>query len=121
MIELLEDIWVITETGIACWNLKQNSFIRDQYMGMIMCALNILAKRVTQKELHNFEVGNNRFYVLRKASLIFAAMSDKDVDEELATKELDNISNKFINYYPKEIFTNWDNDISVFSDFSQYI
>ena len=48
-------------------------------------------------------------------------MSDKDVDQELATKELEIISNKFIAYYPKETFTNWDNDISLFSDFSQYI
>jgi len=32
-----------------------------------------------------------------------------------------NIVNRSFNVYPKEVFENWDNDVSIFTDFEKHI
>ena len=121
MIETLDDVWIVTESGITCWDKHEQYSRRGQLMGMLICALNGLAKKISTKQLHNFEVGKKRFYILKKNNLFFVGTSSNEIEQDEAEKQLEIISEKFLNYYPEEIFFNWDSDISLFNKFSKFL
>ena len=116
--DVLEDVWIVTQGGITCWNKQEHFFERGQLIGMLMCALNALSKRMTKLELHNFEVGKKRFYILKGSELIFVGTSRIEVDQKIAEEQLEQIRDKFFKNYSKETFVNWNNDIGPFYSFS---
>jgi hypothetical protein len=62
-----------------------------------------------------------RFTILKKSHFIFIANSDKKIKSKKVLQELQNVIDKFFSVYPKDTIDNWDNNISVFSNFDKEI
>ena len=114
-------MWIISEGGIVVFSRVYEETLDEQLFGALLTALNSFAEQIAQDGLSNFELGNKRFTILKKAHFIFIANSDKKIKPKKVLQELHAVMDKFFTVYSKEIINNWDNDVSVFSNFDQDI
>ncbi len=120
--KVLQDIWILTNTGIVLWNRVFDEQMKTQLFGALMSALNSFAEKLSEGGLSNFELSDKRFIIMKQNELLFVASSSKKVKEKKVIQQLETVSNKFNELYPLEWFKNeWDNDISVFSNYGNEI
>jgi hypothetical protein len=96
--KVIQDIWILNDAGAVLFNRVFDKKVDEQLIGALISALNLLAEELEKGGLSNFE------------------LKEKKVQEEMK-----HIVDKFFKLYPKEIFDNWDNDVSIFSDFENHI
>ncbi len=58
---------------------------------------------------------------MKQHGISFIVNSPKKTKEKKVKEEIEIIVSKFFNLYPKETLNNWDNDVSIFSDFENQI
>jgi len=119
--KVIRDIWIISEGGIVIFSRVYEKTLDEQLFGALLTALNSFAEEIAQDGLSNFEMSNMRFTILKKSQFIFIANSDKKIKSKKVLQELKIVMEKFFNVYSKETIDNWDNNISVFSDFDKEI
>ena len=116
----IEDLWILTNTGVVVFNHVTDVQLQSQLFGALMSALNSFAEQLAEGGLSNFELSEKRFIIMKKNEFLFVASTTKKVKEKTVIDQLDNIANNFFEKY-SDILKNWDQDISVFSDFKQEI
>ena len=114
-------MWIVSEGGIVVFSRVYEKTLDDQLFGALLTALNSFAKEIAMEGLSNFELSEKRFTILKKAQFIFIANSDKKIKPKRVLQELKDVIEKFFTSYPKEVIDNWDNDISLFSNFDKEI
>ncbi|MFX1356014.1 MAG: hypothetical protein ACFFA8_01905 [Promethearchaeota archaeon] len=119
--KVLQDIWIQTENGIVLFHRVFNEKVDEQLFGGLMAALNSFAEELVKTGLSNFELLNKRYTIIKSNNLLFIANSSKNVKEKRVSEELNFVVDKFFKLYPPETLYNWDNDISIFSDFENEI
>ena len=120
--KILQDIWILTNSGVVLFNRAFDKNMKTQLFGALMSALNSFAEKLSDGGLSNFELSNKRFIIMKKSSFLYVANADKKVKEKKVIEQLEKVSVKFFEIYPVEWFKkDWDNDISVFSDFATHI
>ena len=118
---ILQDIWILTESGIVLYHRRFDENMDDQLFGGLMAALNSFAEELVDKGLSNFELQDKRYTLLKKNEILFIANSAKKVKEKKIMQEMVFIANKFFDLYSEDILLNWDNDVSVFMNFEKEI
>ncbi len=121
MEKIVQDFWIITESGIDICHRVYDPKLESQLFSMLMSALDSFAKELMEEGLTNFELSNKRFSLVKKNNLLFIASSKKKIKEKKVLIELNYIIEKFFNLYPKEIFNNWDGNIDMFFGFEKEI
>ena len=111
----------MSEGGIVVFSRVYEKTLDEQLFGALLTALNSFAEEIAQDGLSNFELGDMRFTILKKSHFIFIANSDKKIKPKRVLQELKDVKEKFFTVYSKEIIDNWDNDVSVFSNFDKKI
>ena len=86
-----------------------------------MSALNSFAEKLANGGITNFELSKLRFTIIKKNNFLFVANSFNKTKEKKVLNELKSISERFFQLYSKEILKNWDNDITIFSNFEKEI
>ena len=121
MPKVIQDIWILNSNGIVLFNRVFHEQIEAQLFGALMSALNSFAQQLSDDGLKNFELSNKRFTLIKKKGFLFIANSSNKFKEKKVIQELGEISLKFNNQYPDDFFKEWDNDVSIFSDFKKEI
>ena len=119
--KVIRDLWIVSEGGIVVFSRVYEKTLDEQLFGALLTALNSFAEEIAQDGLSNFELGDMRFTILKKSHFIFIANSDKKIKPKRVLQELKDVKEKFFTVYSKEIIDNWDNDVSVFSNFDKKI
>lgn len=114
-------MWIVSEGGIVVFSRVYENTLDDQLFGALLTALNSFAEEIAQDGLSNFELSDMRFTILKRAHFVFIANSDKKVKPKKVLQELRTVMDIFFNVYSKETLDNWDNDISIFSNFEKDI
>lgn len=114
-------MWIVSEGGIVVFSRVYEKTLDEQLFGALLTALNSFAEEIAQEGLSNFELSNMRFTILKKADFIFIANSDKKIKPKRVLQELRAVMDKFFTLYSKETIDNWDNDVSLFSNFDKEI
>lgn len=114
-------MWIISEGGIVVFSRVYEETLDEQLFGALLTALNSFAEQIAQEGLSNFELGNKRFTMLKRAHFIFIVNSDKKIKPKKVLQELKSVMDTFFTVYSKETIDNWDNDVSVFSNFDNKI
>ena len=114
-------MWIVSEGGIVVFSRVYKKTLDEQLFGALLTALNSFAEEIAQAGLSNFQLGDMRFTILKRSQFIFIANSDNKIKPKKVLQELQAVMNKFFMVYSKEIVDNWDNDVSVFSDFDKEI
>jgi len=112
-------MWIITGGGIVVFSRVYEETLDEQLFGALLTALNSFAEQIAQEGLSNFELGDNRFTILKRSHFIFIANSDKKIKPRKVLQELRTVMDIFFTVYSKETIDNWDGDISIFSNFER--
>lgn len=122
MAKVIQDIWILTQSGIVVFKRVFNSKVDAQLFGGLMSALNIFANELASGGLTNFELSSIRFTILKNNDFLFVFSAPKKVKEKRLHEEMKKIAEKFFNLYPVEWFENeWDGDINMFDNFENEI
>lgn len=122
MTKIIRDLWILTSTGLTLFSkVSDEERIKPQLFGALMSALNTFAEKLSDGGISNFEMSNIRFVIVKRRDFLFVGSAPNKVKEKKVIGELKIISDKFFEVYTQEILTNWDNDISIFSDFGIYV
>ncbi len=121
MPKLLQDIWIIDESGIVVFHRVFDEKVDAQLFGGLMSALNSFAEQLSKGGLSNFELRKKRFSVINENHFLFIASSSKDVNLKKVDQELRIIAKKFFDLYPKEVLSKSNGEISKFRDFKKEI
>jgi len=113
----IDDFYILTESGTVLFKDSMVNLLETQSFGMIMSSINMFAKQVITGGLSKFELGNQRFNLMKMNDLIFCASSLLKVKEKKISAFLNKISEKFFELYPKDIVQKWNGDISLFEKF----
>jgi len=120
--KVIQDIWILTQTGTVVFKRVFNSKVDAQLFGGLMSALNIFANELASGGLTNFELSSIRFTILKNNDFLFVCSAAKKVKEKRLHEEMKKIAEKFFNLYPVEWFKNeWDGDINMFDNFENEI
>ena len=120
--KVLQDIWILTNSGVVLFNRVFDKNMKTQLFGALMSALNSFAEKLSDGGLSNFELSNKRFVIMKKTGFLYVANASKKVKEKKVIEQMEKVSEKFFEKYPIEWFeTDWDNDVSIFTDFEQEI
>ncbi len=118
--KILKDLWILTESGLVLFSRVFDQTINPQLFGGLMSALNMFAEKLTEGGITNFEMSDLRFVIVKRRSFLFVGSSLNKTKEKKVVDELRIISDVFFEVY-SEILTNWNNDISHFSNFADHI
>ncbi|MFX1236992.1 MAG: hypothetical protein ACFFAS_11720 [Promethearchaeota archaeon] len=121
MAKILQDLWILTDSGIVLYHRVYDSEITEQLFGGLMCALNSFAETLVDGGLSSFELSNKRYNLLKRRKLFFISNSDKKQKEKKVIPELEKVAEKFLEKYPPDFFETWDMDVSVFEKFESQI
>lgn len=120
MVKVLQDIWILTDSGIVIFSRVFNPRVNEQLFGALMTALNSFASELAKGGLSSFELSSIRFTIYKDKGLLFVANSDKKFKEKRVQEELKVISEKFFLKY-SDLLEEWDSDVSAFGDFDEEI
>ncbi len=120
MVKVLQDIWILNESGIVVFSRVFNPKVNEQLFGALMTALNSFATELAKGGLSNFELSSIRFTIYKDKGYLFVANSGKKVKEKRVQEELKIIAEKFFNKY-STILESWDSDVNVFANFNEDI
>jgi len=121
MPKLLQDIWILAESGVVVFDRVFDEKVNAQLFGGLMSALNTLAEQLSKGGLSNFQLSNKRFSVIKKNQFVFIASSSKDSNLKKVDQELMNVANRFFELYPKDLLSLPNGDVSPFQDFEKEI
>jgi hypothetical protein len=111
----IQDLWIVHSNGTVLFKRAYDERVDAQLFGGFMTALNVFASKISGTEgIHSFELGDKRFYLVKKIDMIFVGNSRKSKN---AFRELELISQKFLNTYPIELLDIWNGDLSFFEMF----
>ena len=119
--KIIQDIWILNDAGAVLYHRVFEKSVDEQLIGALISALNLLAEELERGGLSSFELKDKKYIIMKQHGLSFIVNSSKKTKEKKVKEEMQNIVNRFFNLYPKEIFENWDNDISIFTDFEKHI
>ena len=121
MVKVIQDLWVLTHTGVVIYHRTFNTTLNEQLFGGLMSALNTFAENLVEGGLSSFELSNKRFNLLKMHELFFVSNSAKKHKEKKVIPELEKVATKFTAKYTQDFFDTWDNDVSVFEKFEEEI
>jgi len=120
MIKILEDLWIMKDS-LVVFKKVSNEKINDQLFGGFMSAIESISRTLDKSGISNLQIGDKKFYFIKRENFMFIGNSIKIVKEKDILQELNLIANKFFSLYPIEKFENWNGDISLLTDFENYI
>lgn len=110
------------DNGTVIFKRVFNEKVDAQLFGGFMSALNTVASQMSESSgITSFEIGDKRFYVIRKDGMMFIANSEVKVKSKEALKDLDNVVTKFFGTYPSDMINAWNGDLSFFDNFEHEI
>ncbi|MFX1374687.1 MAG: hypothetical protein ACFFA0_02640 [Promethearchaeota archaeon] len=121
MEKVIQDIWILNNAGAVLFHRVLEKKVDEQLIGALISALNLLAEELERGGLSNFELKDKKYIIMKQHGISFIVNSPKKTKEKKVKEEMKTIVEKFFALYPKEIFDNWNNDISIFSDFEKHI
>ena len=120
MVKILQDLWILTESGVSLFSRIQDEALNDQLFAALMSALNSFSEEIAKGGLSNFQLSTKRFSIVKKNAFIFVVSSALKTKEKKVIEELEIIIEKFFDKY-EDVLKEWDNDISYFEGFEKEI
>lgn len=121
MTKLLQDIWIIEDSGIVLFHRVFDEKVDVTLFGGLLTALNSFAEEIASGGLSNFELAGKRFYILKKKNYLFIANASNKYNFKKVKIELDGVMQKFFELYSNILLNNWNGDTSLFSNFEYKI
>ncbi len=121
MVKLIQDIWILAESGVVLFHRVFNEHLDAQLFGGLMTALNSFAEKLSKGGLTNFELNSKRFSVIKRNDLLFIANSSKLFKTKKVLQELETIVSRFFEAYSEDVLNKFSGNIKQFNNFEKEI
>ncbi|MFX1393216.1 MAG: hypothetical protein ACFFAH_06520 [Promethearchaeota archaeon] len=122
MNSIIQDIWIISQSGIVIFKRVFNQGVSDDLFVGFFNALKIVADMLSNGNISEFELNSIKYFTLKNNNFLFIGSSAKNVKEKKVQEELKKIAKKFFDKYSVEWLKNdWNGEIDIFSDFEKEI
>jgi len=118
--KVLQDIWIVNDSGLALFSRVYDEKINAQLFGGFMSALDSFAHEISDSGVDSFDIRNKRFSFLKRNNILFVANSEKKYKENKVHKELNKIIERFFELYEDKL-KNWNGEMDIFSGFQKEI
>lgn len=119
--KVLQDLWILSDSGVVVFNRVFDDKMDAQLFGALMSALNSFAEELSKGGLSNFDLSDKRFTIIKEKNFLFVANSSKKMKPKKVEEELFRIVDIYFSTYSDEILNNWEGDVSIFQDFASKI
>jgi len=123
----IDDLWILTETGVVLFDHRHID-IDPSLFGAMMSALNNFANAISEDGMMGFELNhlNSVIHIFKQKHLLFVASCSKKLKEKKIQKMLKAIATQFFEKYQKffasdDFIHSFDGEITAFSDFGNDI
>lgn len=104
MVQLIRDLWVITESGLVLFDRIFDEKLCPDLFGAFMSAITNFSTELSSKGgLSSFKLIDTQYIIFKKKGLLFVGNSAAFVKEKKVINELKIISEKFFNRFPETI------------------
>lgn len=110
MSKSIQDIWILQNNGEILFNRVFDEKLNTNLFGHLVTAMDSFAKELEEGDLSNFELSDKRFTIKKEKDLLFIINTSKKTDDKKAKKDLERISEKFLQSYPKSV-ANFEKEI----------
>lgn len=122
MVKVLQNIWILTNTGSVIFHRKYDPIIDEQLFGAVISSLNTFAEKgLFEDSISSFVISDKILYLKKKNNLLFVTDTSEQKKEKKLIKELDKVIEKFFNLFSPDIFINWDGNVNHFDYFEEEI
>ena len=121
MSKLLQDIWILDESGLVLFHRVFDEKLDVDLFGGLLSALNSFAEQLAEGGLSNFELANKHFSLLKKKSYLFIANASPKQNPKKIKQELEDLMQRFFQFYPEDILNRWNGDSTIFQNFKNKI
>jgi len=122
MSKILQDIYILTESGTTIWSRVFNPKINEQMFGAVMSAINKFAEQISETGINHFELSKKQYIIIKKKDLLFIGNAGNNIKQKKIKNELNRISEKFFELYSDKLHQiKKFGEISLLSDFEEYI
>ena len=122
MDKIIQDIWIISQSGTVVFKRVFNQGVSDDLFVGFLNALNVVADMLSNGNVAKFELNSIKYITLKNNNFLFIGDSAKKVKEKRVQEELKKIAKKFFDKYSVEWLKNdWNGEIEIFSDFEKEI
>lgn len=119
---LIEEIWVISNSGVTLFNQNTNYAIDRQLFGAFIYSINNFATNLTNNELKSMDIGENRinFCKCSETGILIVCKSSTKIRKELINQYLEKIRKSIIMNLGKEL-SSWNGDESIGDSIGKYV
>ncbi|MHA1891265.1 MAG: hypothetical protein ACTSYS_09770 [Promethearchaeota archaeon] len=121
MVKILQDIYIISEDGRVMFRRVYDEKVDAQLFGGFMSALNTLATQFNEDGLSEFNLGKNKYLVIKRNDIFFIANYNNKMNIKKAKQELENVIKIFFENYLVDLVAGWDGDLTKFEGFGDKI
>ncbi|MHA1793744.1 MAG: hypothetical protein ACTSVI_13965 [Promethearchaeota archaeon] len=121
MVKILQDIYIISEDGRVMFRRVYDEKVDAQLFGGFMSALNTLATQFNEDGLSEFNLGKNKYLVIKRNDIFFIANYNNKMNIKKAKQELENVIKIFFENYLVDLVAGWDGDLTKFKGFGDKI
>ena len=117
MVQLIRDLWIITESGLVLFDRIFDEKLCPDLFGAFMSAITNFSSELSSKGgLSGFNLIDTRYTIFKSKGLLFVGNSAAFVKEKKVISELKTISEKFFNRFPDTI-DGYGGNVTVFKKF----
>ena len=110
MSKSIQDIWILKDNGKIIFNRVFDEKLNNSLFGNLVTAMDSFAKELEEGDLSNFELSDKRFTIKKENELLFIINTSKKTDDKKAKRDLERISERFLESYPRDI-ANFEKEI----------
>ncbi len=117
MVQVIRDLWVITEAGVVIFDRIFDQQLCADLFGAFLSAITSFSKELTSKGgLTSFKLIETQYTILKVQDLLFVGNSAAKVKENRIISELKIISEKFFNRY-QDVLKDYNGNVTTFKGF----
>ena len=117
MVQLIRDLWVITESGLVLFDrIFEEELCADLFGAFMSAIINFSSELSSKGGLSGFNLIDTRYTIYKSKSLLFVGNSASNVKEKKVISELKVIAEKFFNRFP-EANDGYGGNVTVFNEF----
>ena len=117
--KLFENFAVLDKRNNILFERVNDQKFCSEFFGQVLVAFDALTKHIADGDLSNIEWGDKLITIKKNEEVIFLACCDSNAKEGKVNEELDIISKRFFDIYPKVLIEDFEGDRSVFSNSEQ--
>ncbi len=111
---LLDLLIIANDSGIMIYHKVKNPLTEDDCLGGLISVFMGIINEQFIEPLERFSITSFDFYLQKEHKITFIGKFPRRLEENIVLREVREIADKFFRNFPRELFDDWDFNVSKF-------